>query len=366
MISLSARPLEENTSSLMMESAKFGKLTITRLDSGSIEVTGGDFASTKEALREIAKEASIEIDESWNTRRMGQVIIQQLNSGKGKPAEKESSFSKVASTVKSAVLAAAKPSWKSSFDKVDDAGNGLMYICKNDKWGFATKEGKVLIEPKFNGLGDDFVDGMIVTQMEDKKGNLLCGFVNDQGKEVVPPTFQNVQDFKNGCAKVVPVKGDPYFIDKSGKKVAEKEENKGEENQEGDSEHEYTWEEGIATTKMFLHLLELKKCVMSDDEYESVLADFYKNIGLENDLSICVVNNDVNAMSYDEAVKHISKMSYINKIDTSLEFVKVLNAEPFGETVEIIEEYIGICYTCGLDIYGDLANEYLSDNSDED
>lgn len=59
-------------------SAVWKDFTITRLDNGSIMIEGGVFKNTKEALKSIAIDANIAIEDNWNTRYLGQFLIQEL------------------------------------------------------------------------------------------------------------------------------------------------------------------------------------------------------------------------------------------------------------------------------------------------
>ncbi|MNY58035.1 hypothetical protein D3C86_1943260 [compost metagenome] len=48
--------------------------------------------------------------------------------------------------------------------------------------------------------------------------NNKIGFVNQEGKEVIPPQFDDAGDFVDGKAEVK-IGNQVYFIDKTGKKI---------------------------------------------------------------------------------------------------------------------------------------------------
>lgn len=150
----------------------FENYTITRDENNKIIVTknGEVQDNAKGALREIASKCGLEADNTWTTQQFGSKLIAYI--------EKNNSA-------------------LDSYDYTEDAGNGLVYIKKGDKWGFANTDGVVLVEPKFDWLGDEFVEGMIVTGQND-----LCGFFSALGGEVVPPMYETATDFKNGIANV--------------------------------------------------------------------------------------------------------------------------------------------------------------------
>jgi hypothetical protein len=78
------------------------------------------------------------------------------------------------------------------------------------------KTGKVVIDSgKYDSVGS-FIDGLAIAYLEDSG----CGFINDAGKEVIRPQFEQAGNFSEGLA-VVQV-GDSWgFIDKTGRLVIE-------------------------------------------------------------------------------------------------------------------------------------------------
>lgn len=169
----------------------FESYTITRDETNRIIVTknGEVQNNAKGALREIASKCDFETDKTWTTQQFGSKLIAFIENNN---------------------------STLDSYDYTEDAGNGLIYIKKNGKWGFANTDGVVLAEPKFDMLGDEFVDGMIVTGQ-----NGLHGFFSAVGGEVVLPIYKSVTDFKNGMAKVVTLDGEMFTIGKNGNRLDE-------------------------------------------------------------------------------------------------------------------------------------------------
>lgn len=103
-------------------------------------------------------------------------------------------------------------------NKYDEVFNdGDIYTVKaNGKWGFADKDGEELIAPRYDWMGDEFVEGVIVVGADDRG----LGYVNDEGVEIVAPKYEQACVFCNGFAAVG--QDDKWgFIDKSGKEVIE-------------------------------------------------------------------------------------------------------------------------------------------------
>ena len=68
---------------------------------------------------------------------------------------------------------------------------------KTDLCGFVDKNGKVVIDPAYDAV-DDFVDGMAAVQNSDRKR----GFIDKTGKIVVPLVYKMCGDFSEGLASV--------------------------------------------------------------------------------------------------------------------------------------------------------------------
>jgi hypothetical protein len=128
----------------------------------------------------------------------------------------------------------------------------LLVISKDGKYGFADLDGKVVIEPKFDEVQEDFSEGFAWVKLNDKYGfvnlkgqvaiplkfdaavafseelsavklNNGWGFINKNGEFVITPTFVMAQSFSEGLAVVARLYEDArykYFefgyIDKKG------------------------------------------------------------------------------------------------------------------------------------------------------
>ena len=82
------------------------------------------------------------------------------------------------------------------------------------KYGLADTDGNELIPPRYDWLGNGFVEDMIIVGVRGKG----IGFVNRQGIEIVPPTYDEARDFYQGQASVR-LNGKWGAIDKRGKIV---------------------------------------------------------------------------------------------------------------------------------------------------
>lgn len=103
------------------------------------------------------------------------------------------------------------------YDEVFEEDN--IYLVKiNGKYGVVDKRGnecvKELIEPKYTALGDDFCEGMLPVW-----GQGGIGYIDKNGNESIPCQYHNTTDFSNGLAGVCRKGGKWGFINKEGKEV---------------------------------------------------------------------------------------------------------------------------------------------------
>jgi hypothetical protein len=75
-------------------------------------------------------------------------------------------------------------------DKINSFSNGLAKGKKGEKIGYFNKEGKWVIEPKFEG-GRDFNNGFAAVKQDGK-----WGFIDEKGEWAVQPTFGTVKDME--------------------------------------------------------------------------------------------------------------------------------------------------------------------------
>jgi WD40 repeat protein len=99
--------------------------------------------------------------------------------------------------------------------------NALFPIEQNSKWGYIDRDGKTVIEPKFDSAGE-FSEGLAAVEIDGK-----WGFVDQNGKSVIEPRYSRACEFSEGFARIQ-IGGDKYglygkwgFIDHTGRIVIE-------------------------------------------------------------------------------------------------------------------------------------------------
>lgn len=106
-------------------------------------------------------------------------------------------------------------------EKINDAEGklGLHIIHTKNKYGFADKEGNVIIPCVWNDA-QEFSEGLAGVKNEEN----LCGFINYQGELVIPCCFRNAYSFKDGMAYVEANIDDIFphtvYIDKDDYRIA--------------------------------------------------------------------------------------------------------------------------------------------------
>lgn len=99
------------------------------------------------------------------------------------------------------------------YDQVFMDGD-IFSVQLNEKWGIVDADGNELISPRYDWMGDEFVEDVIIVGIN----GVGIGFVNSEGVEIVAPKYSQAQDFENGFASVC-YDGKWGFIDKTGKEV---------------------------------------------------------------------------------------------------------------------------------------------------
>jgi hypothetical protein len=100
--------------------------------------------------------------------------------------------------------------WAKQYDYVDDFSNGLALVSKGDKKGFVNSEGKLVV-PLIYDEAMHFNEGMAAVK---KGGN--WGFLDSTGKEAIPFEYSEAYSFTDGFGLVI--KNNHFgFIDRSGK-----------------------------------------------------------------------------------------------------------------------------------------------------
>ena len=88
----------------------------------------------------------------------------------------------------------------------------MIYI--DGKYGYTDKEGKIVIEPQYDGAGT-FSEGLAKVEINGK-----YGYINKRGKMVIEPQYDLAWRFSEGLASVK-INGKHGYIDKRGKIVIE-------------------------------------------------------------------------------------------------------------------------------------------------
>ena len=94
--------------------------------------------------------------------------------------------------------------------------NAIVEIS-NDFIGFINDGGKITAFSKYHQYKEinDFSEGLAAVQNVEG----LWGYINPEGKEVIPCQFKQADNFSEGLAGVMDKEGSIYYIDKKGKKI---------------------------------------------------------------------------------------------------------------------------------------------------
>jgi hypothetical protein len=115
--------------------------------------------------------------------------------------------------------------------KSNSFSEGLVPISIGDKWGFMDQTGKLMIAPQFEDA-EDFSEGLAPVKVRtadtvwcpadaagDRSGStMMYGYVDKSGKLVIPAVFNSAAPFSEGVAAVTKC-DQAYFVDKTGKTV---------------------------------------------------------------------------------------------------------------------------------------------------
>ena len=79
-------------------------------------------------------------------------------------------------------------------EQFDVYKKGWARINENGKFGFISREGRVVVRPKYISINNfnEYRKGWARVSVENNK----FGFINSDGKEVVPTVYDNVEVFK--------------------------------------------------------------------------------------------------------------------------------------------------------------------------
>jgi hypothetical protein len=100
----------------------------------------------------------------------------------------------------------------STYDYQGPYCDGLARVKTNQKWGFIDTSGNVVVPPKYNQV-ENFVDGLAKVRTGQR-----WGLVDKTGAVIIKPTFEWIYDFQDGIAKVK-IDGEEYYMDRNGQRV---------------------------------------------------------------------------------------------------------------------------------------------------
>lgn len=98
--------------------------------------------------------------------------------------------------------------------------DGLAKICKDNKYGFIDKKGRIIINIEYENARD-FSEGLAAVEKDGK-----WGFIDKTGRTVIDFEYDFVKSFSNGLAAVEKDGKRRSYIDKTGNKIIDLESNK--------------------------------------------------------------------------------------------------------------------------------------------
>ncbi|MBN1182029.1 MAG: WG repeat-containing protein [Bacteroidales bacterium] len=100
------------------------------------------------------------------------------------------------------------------YDNIKPLNNRYVGVCKDKKWAIANNEGNIITQFNYDWIDDNYYDEMLLVfkgkieftydeYLEYEVYNGLYGYVNLQGKEVIPCRYSEASGFYNGKASVI-------------------------------------------------------------------------------------------------------------------------------------------------------------------
>jgi hypothetical protein len=89
--------------------------------------------------------------------------------------------------------------------------NSLIPYRKGTKWGYCSRDKKIVVPPKYFDAGR-FSEGLAAVKMID------YGYINEKGEEVIPCKYAKAEDFHDGMA-IVYAGYQKGYVNKSGKEI---------------------------------------------------------------------------------------------------------------------------------------------------
>jgi endonuclease YncB( thermonuclease family) len=101
-----------------------------------------------------------------------------------------------------------------SDSEICEPSNSLIIVWKNHRAGYMSKNGKLVIEPKFKEAWP-FSEGLARVDEDGRYSKIRWGYINKKGEYVIPPRFDDAFSFSEGTA-AVNVDGKWGYINKKG------------------------------------------------------------------------------------------------------------------------------------------------------
>ncbi|MCW3104739.1 MAG: Leptospira repeat protein [Bacteroidetes bacterium] len=103
------------------------------------------------------------------------------------------------------------------YDYVGPFYNGRARVKKLNKWGYIDTTGNVVVPPKYNEV-ENFTDSIARVRLSGKHGS-RWGLIDLNGTILIEPTFDGIGEFINGRAPVLLDGKQQYYINKQGVRV---------------------------------------------------------------------------------------------------------------------------------------------------
>lgn len=97
--------------------------------------------------------------------------------------------------------------------------NGCSQVKVNGKWGLVDETGREIIRPKYDEM-QEFSEGLAVVKVivgDRWDGKRKCGYINTNGEEIIPLKYDDASNFSCGLGRVS-ILDNKFFIDNIGNK----------------------------------------------------------------------------------------------------------------------------------------------------
>jgi hypothetical protein len=133
----------------------------------------------------------------------------------GGSAPSEATPSKVPAV---APAATPSPNAAGSSKKEEQPARTLFPILKDGKWGYINRDGKVVIPPQFDAA-NDFSEGLAMIRIGSPETGKR-GWIDETGRIIIPPKYELASGFRDGRA-IAALGGKEGYIDKVGRVAIE-------------------------------------------------------------------------------------------------------------------------------------------------